>query len=37
MARKFPRPFGRRGGLQAARAILSCRERAVLCPRSRAL
>ena len=27
--------FGRRGGLQAARAILSCRERAVLRPRSR--
>ena len=30
-------PPGRRGGLQAARAILSCRERTVLCPRSRAL
>src|SRR5699024_5400297 len=33
--RKYQFPSGRRGGLQAARAILSCRERAVLRPRSR--
>ena len=35
--RKYQFPSGRRGGLQAARAILSCRERAVPHPRTRAL
>ena len=35
--RKYQFPSGRRGGVYAARAILSCRERAVLYPRSRTL